>query len=177
MEENTSNIVWYIPMQIMNQIVSEFPIPEVQKYLDRLKTDMQDILFCHSKYAKMMRPFDNVLYSNNIGDAYNHAQNDSKSLFVMYTQIKYDINSDDNSIRVYLQYTGTGVNLHDGYTRIQLICDIYPDDINEIPYQANNYAIIMLKYLHTICPVQFSSWNFVTSADAWKTPNDESPEH
>ena len=179
MEKNINNepyIIWHIPIQIVNRIASQYHIPEEQKYLERLKTDMQDILSCYNKYAKMMQPFDNVLYANNIGDAYKCAQFDSRSFFVLHTQIKYDINNDD-SIRIYLQFDSTRVNTHSVYANTQLICDIYPNVIADVPYQANDYAMTMLKYLHTICPVQFTSWDFVTSADVWKTPNDESPEH
>ena len=166
--ETNSNIVWYVPIQIMNQISSTYTIPENQAHLERLKEDMQKVLMCYSQYANLMRPLDNTLYCNNIGQAYENAR-EGLPLFVSGAAIKYDIITWDNCIRVYFESFVRNIDTRD-YSNIQMICDIYPDNINEIPFQANDYAMITLRYLHTICPVQFASWDFVTDKSDWKYP-------
>lgn len=166
--ETNSNIVWHVPIQIINQIGSAYTIPENQTHLERLKEDMQKVLSCYSQYAKLMRPFDNTLYCNHIGQAYKNAR-DNLPLSVTGAAIKYDINTWDVCIRVYFESFDRHIDTRD-YSNVQLICDIYPDNINEIPFQANDYAMIMLKYLHTICPVQFASWDFVTDESNWEYP-------
>lgn len=168
--ETNSNIVWYVPIQIMNQISSAYPIPENQTHLERLKEDMQKVLMCYFQYANLMRPLDNTLYCIHIGQAYKNAR-EGLPLFVSGAAIKYDIITWDNCIRVYFETFVRNIDTRD-YSNIQMICDIYPDNINEIPFQANNYAMTMLKYLHTICPVQFASWDFVTDKSDWKYPED-----
>ena len=165
--EMKPNIVWHVPIQIMNQIVLSYPIPE-ESYLDRLKTDMQKVLMCYSQYAELMRPLDNILYCNHIGQAYENARED-RPLWVAGAAIKFDIITWDNCVRVYFESFARNIDTRD-YSNIQMICDIYPDNINEIPFQANDYAMIMHQYLHTICPVQFASWDFVTDKADWKYP-------
>lgn len=169
--EMNPNIVWHVPIQIMNQIASSYPIPEEQSYLDRLKADMQKVLMCYSQYAELMRPLNNTLYCNHIGQAYDNA-NEDRPLWIAGAAIKFDIITWDECIRVYFESFARNIDTRD-YSNIQKICDIYPDNINEIPFQANDYAMIMYQYLHTICPVQFASWDFVTDEADWKYPENK----
>lgn len=166
--EMNPNIVWHVPIHIMNQISSAYHIPDNQAYLERLKRDIQKVLMCYSQYAELMRPLDNTLYCNHIGQAYVNAYED-RPLWVARAAIKFDIITWDNCVRVYFESFARNIDTRD-YSNIQIICDIYPDNINEIPFQANDYAMIMYQYLHTICPVQFASWDFVTDKADWKYP-------
>ena len=167
--ENTKNIVWNIPIAIVNQVAEKVSIIENQKHVDRVRDDIVDVLMCYRRYAKLMSKGSNALYFTNLGEAYQNA-NEQYPLHVTTAAIKYDIVMfGKECIRVYLEIFDRNVNTLN-YTTIQRICEIYPSA--DIPQQANEYTTLMLKYLHTICPIQFASWDFVTDKSDWKYPED-----